>query len=354
MISNLWLMGAGVVWAMCPAGELGRFEAAQLHMGTKFIIVLYAPDEPTANRGFAAAFARIAALDACLSDYHAESELGRLSAASPTPEPVQASDDVIAVLARAQQISTESDGAFDVTVGPLTKLWRRARRLEQLPSPERMQEALAAVGYQSLVVDAKAHTVHLLKPHMRLDVGGIAKGYAVDQALIELDRLGITHALVNASGDLAASGPPPGKQGWTVGIAPLSPAAPPSVFGALAHQAIATSGDAFQYVEIDHVRYSHIINPHTGLGLTQRSSVSVLARNCTDADALASATSVLGPEAGLRWIEQRPDTEALVVFEQDGQTVTRQTSGFAAWVTAGPDHAQPGSGATRGEHDDEP
>jgi thiamine biosynthesis lipoprotein len=266
---------------------------------------------------------------------------------------VTASADVIAVLARAQQISDLSEGAFDVTVGPLTKLWRRARRLGEMPSPQRMQEALAAVGYQSLLVDAKTHTVQLRKPHMRLDVGGIAKGYAVDQALVELEKLGICRALVNASGDMAASGPPPGQRGWAVGIAPLSPDAPPSVFGALAHQAIATSGDAFQYVEIDHVRYSHIVNPRTGLGLTQHSSVSVLARNCTDADALASATSVLGLDAGLRWIEQLPDTEALVVCEQDGQIVTRQTSGFAAWVTARPSHADPGSGEKSSEHDHE-
>ncbi len=336
MITNWWLVGAAAVWAWGAPAAPARFESAQLHMGTKFTILLYAPDEAAANRGFAAAFARIAALDACLSDFRVESELSRLSAASPTPQPVPASEDVIAVLARAQQISAESDGAFDVTVGPLVRLWRRARRLERLPTPERLQEARAAVGYHALVVDPTAQTVLLLKPHMRLDVGGIAKGYAVDQALIALERLGIDRALVNAGGDMAASGPPPGQRGWAVGIAPLTPTAPPSVFGLLAHQAVATSGGAFQYVEIDRVRYSHIVNPATGLGLTQRSSVSILAPNCTEADALASAVSVLGPDAGLRWIKQRANAEALVVFAQDGQTTTRQTAGFAAWATTAP------------------
>ena len=171
---------------------------------------------------------------------------------------------------------------------------------------------------------------------MRLDLGGIAKGYAIEQALIELQRQGIDRAIVNASGDMAASGPPPGKPGWLVGIAPLEPEASPSVFGYLAHEAIATSGDAFQYVEIDGARYSHIVDPRTGLGLTERSSVSILATNCTDADGLASTVSVLGPSAGLKLVEQLPDTEALIVTQQDGKVVTRQTSGFAKWIVPQP------------------
>jgi FAD:protein FMN transferase len=340
MIPNIWLIGAGVAWATCQAGNLERFESSQSHMGTKFVIVLYAPDAAAANRGFEAAFGRIADLDACLSDYVSDSELSRLSGASPTPEPVPVSDDLLAVLMRAQQISQQTGGAFDVTVGPLTKLWRRARRLEEMPTAQRLREARDAVGYQSLIVDANARTVHLLKPHMRLDLGGIAKGYAIDQALRELERHGISQALVNASGDMAASGPPPGKTGWTVGIAPLEPKAPPSVFGLLAHQAIATSGDAFQFVEIDRQRYSHIIDPRTGWGLAERSSVSVLARTCTDADALASAVSVLGPEAGLVWIEALPQTEAFMVCVENDQIVTRQSSGFAAWITAPPASAK--------------
>ncbi len=306
MILNAWLLGAGVALATCQPAGLERFESAQPHMGTKFIIVLYAPDEELANRAFEAAFRRIAELDRTLSDYDEQSELSRLSRTAPTPQRVGVSDDLLAVLSSAQRLSVLSHGAFDVTVGPLTRLWRRARRQGELPTQARLQEALAAVGYQSLVVDAQEHTAQLLKPHMRLDVGGIAKGYALDQALRELQRLGIDRAIVNASGDMAASGPPPDKPGWLVGIAPLQPSAPPSVFGYLTHQAIATSGDAFQYVEIAGVRYSHIVDPQTGLGLTQRSSVSILAPNGTDADGLASAVSVLGPESGLKLVGTTP------------------------------------------------
>ncbi len=333
MILNAWLLGAGVALATCGSEDLERFESSQLHMGTKFIIVLYAPDEDVANRAFEAAFRRIASLDkACLSDYEGESELSRLSSTAPTPQPVGVSPDLLEVLVGAQRVSKLTEGAFDVTVGPLTKLWRRARRLQQLPPPDRLREAVAAVGYQWLVIDSQAQTVELLKPNMRLDVGGIAKGYAVDQALAELNRLGIERAIVNASGDMAASGPPPDQPGWLVGIAPLQPSAPPSVFGYLAHQAIATSGDAFQFVEIDGVRYSHIVDPHTGLGLTHRSSVSILAPNGTDADAFASAVSVLGPDRGLELVEQLPGIEALIVEQLNGGVVTRQSTGFGKWT----------------------
>jgi thiamine biosynthesis lipoprotein len=302
-------------------------------MGTKFTIILYAPDEQAANRSFKAAFRRIEALDLCLSDYQSDSEINRLSRTAPTPRPGSVSDDLLAVLLASQRMSQRSGGAFDITVGPLTKLWRRARRQRSLPSEARLDEARAGVGYQLVKLDASAHTAELLGENMRLDVGAIAKGYAVDQALIELGREGIEHALVNASGDMAASGPPPGKPGWHVGIAPLDTKSPPSIFGRLAHQAVATSGDTFQFVEINGTRYSHIVDPRTGIGLTQRSNVTVLARTCIEADALASAASVLGPVAGLRLIERTPDAEALIVLQDGDRVVTKETNGFAKWIS---------------------
>jgi FAD:protein FMN transferase len=334
MIPSLWLFGAGVAWATCQAGELERFEASQLHMGTKFTIVLYAPGEELANQGFQSAFDRIAALDGCLSDYDGDSELSRFSQAAPHAQLVPISEDLWAVLLTAQEISQLSQGAFDVTAGPLTRLWRRARRQRVLPTPERLAAARDAVGSQHLELAPPARSARLLREDMRLDVGGIAKGYAVDEALIALGRLGIDRAIVNASGDIAASGPPPGKSGWKVGIAPLEPEAPPSVFGQLTHGAIATSGDAFQNVEIDGVRYSHIVDPRTGLGLTQHSSVSVLAPTGIEADALASAASVLGPAEGLALIERLTGVEALFVWQEGEEVMTRSSSGFKDWIDA--------------------
>ncbi len=297
-------------------------------MGVSFTIVLYAPDASTANRCFRAGFDRIEQLNRIFSDYDSTSEIGRLGSASPTKEPVRVSDDLWRVLRDAQALAERSGGAFDVTVGPLTKLWRRAQRRKEVPSPARLAEALAAVGTEHLRLDPQGQTVELMRPGMRLDLGGIAKGYAADAALAEIRQRGVRRALVNASGDIALGDPPPDKPGWTIGVAPLDARAPPSRKLLLANCGIATSGDAWQSVEIGGRRYSHILDPHTGLGLTQRSSVTVVASDCMTADGLASAVSVLGPVKGLALIEGTCAAEALIVVASDGKPKSYQSRGF--------------------------
>jgi thiamine biosynthesis lipoprotein len=301
----------------CAAEELRRFSQIEPHMGVEFEIVLFAADEPTAQGAFTAAFARIAKLDEILSDYSLSSELSKLSAAAPTKEPVQLSDDLFTVLQTSQQLAADSDGAFDVTVGPLTKLWRRARRQKEVPAEEQLKTAFAAVGHRFLKLDSEKKTATLEKPGMRLDLGGIAKGYAADQALAVVTRQGITRALVRASGDIAAADPPPGETGWRVGLAPLNPTDPPSVFVALKQQAISTSGEARQHLVVNGKRYSHLIDPRTGNPLTGRQSVTVIAPRGIDADSLASAIGVLGPENGLKLIEGRAGTSAYIITADD-------------------------------------
>lgn len=338
MILNAWLLGAGVVLATCHSQELERFESVQPHMGTRFIIVLYAPNEKVANQGFQAAFDRIAELDDKLNDYRRQSELSRLSRSAPAPHPIGVSDDLFQVLSAARKLSDATGGAFDVTVGPLTKLWRRAHRRREMPDPRRLERALAATDYRAMRLDPAQREVRLTQPNMRLDLGGIAKGYAADQALRELECGGIDRALVNASGDMAASGPPPDSPGWLVGVTPLGPTndsvSTPQLFGHLAHQAIATSGDTYQFVEIEGQRYSHIVDPRTGLGLTKRIGVSVLAPTGMQADSLASAVSVLGVHAGLDLISRRSGVEAMIVEQKDDQKTVKQTPGFRRWATA--------------------
>lgn len=308
---------------------LQRFQDAQVHMGTSFQVVAYAPDESAAATAFAGAFARIAALDALLSDYKPESVVSQLSAASPTQRSVDT--DVFAVLERAQHFSRLTDGAFDVTVGPLTKLWRRARRRNQLPDPLLLADARQAVGYAFLKLTSETRTVELSRPHMRLDLGGIAKGYAADEAVATLRSLGVTRVLVNAGGDIVAGDPPPGHPGWRVGVAPLDASKPPSQILLVRNAAVATSGDAWQFVELNGTRYSHIIDPKTGLGLTDRSSVTVIARDGTTADALASALSVMGVARGLPLIDALPDVEAIMVRVEAGQA-KRYASNWAGTV----------------------
>jgi len=328
-------MHAALIFLACSAQvlsadeKLERYSQRAVHMGVEFEIVLYAPREGAAQKAMSAAFARVAELDKCLSDYNAESELSRLSATSPSPEPVKVSDDLWAVLSASQKLSARCEGKFDLTIGPLTKLWRRARRQKELPAKVQIEKALQSVGYQHLLLDEKAHTARLLKPDMRLDAGGIAKGFAAEEALKTIRELSITQALVRASGDIAAGEPPPGEKGWKIGLAPLDPDQPPEKFIWLKNAAVSTSGDARQHLVVDGKRYSHIIDPHTGYGISSRSSVSVIASRGIDADSLASAVSLLGPEKGMQLVEETPGTAAMMIVEENGSLKSYTSSRFA-------------------------
>ena len=293
------------------AAERFAFEKAE--MGLPFRITLYASDEAVAKAAADAAFDRIAVLNSTFSDYDSDSELSRLSRTAGQGKAVPVSRDLWLVIARAQALAERTDGAFDITVGPLVNVWRRARRKQELPPPELIVEMRARVGFKKVRLDPQARTVELLMPEMRLDCGAIAKGYAVDEALAVLRSRGIARALVSGSGDMAAGDAPPDAPGWKIEVAALDvPGAPPAQIVHLENRAIATSGDIFQRVEIGGKRYSHIVDPRTGTGLTDHSLVTVLAPDCMTADSLATAVSVLGPERGLRLIEDTPDTAARI------------------------------------------
>jgi thiamine biosynthesis lipoprotein len=275
----------------CAAAAAERFEAVEPHMGTLVRIQLYAADEAQAAAAFRAAFARIEELDGALSDYRPESELNRLCRA-PAGTAVGIGADLFMVLEASQKLAEETGGAFDVTLGPLTHLWREARRRGRAPEAAAVREAASRSGYRKLHLDAERRTATLDEPGMQLDVGGIAKGYAADEALAVLARLGICRALVAMSGDLAIGDAPPGKRGWTIS------AGEPARVLELSNAAVSTSGDTEQHLDAGGVRYSHIIDPATGMGLTHAPVVTIVARRGIDADALATAVSVLGEERG--------------------------------------------------------
>jgi thiamine biosynthesis lipoprotein len=285
--------------------ELQRFAYEKAEMGLPFRITLYAADEKSAKAAADAAFERIAQLNEVLSDYDPDSELSRVSRTHDEEIPV--STDLWIVLERAQAMSAQSDGAFDVTVGPLVNLWRRARRKKELPSPELIAEMRARVGWRYLQLNPEKRSVRLLKPDMRLDCGSIGKAYAVDEALKLLRSRGLSRALVGGAGDMAAGDPPPDQDGWKIEAAPLdAPDAPKGEIVLLNNSAIATSGDVFQHVELNGIRYSHIVDPWTGLGLTDHSLVTILARDCLTANSLSTTVSILGPKRGMRLIEDTP------------------------------------------------
>ncbi|MDA0586396.1 MAG: FAD:protein FMN transferase [Planctomycetota bacterium] len=307
---------------------LQRFDFERIEMGVEFRIAVYACDSGVANKAVRAAFDRIRELNSRLSDYESESEVRQLCEQAPdTWLPV--SEDLHRVLLHANQLSAETEGVFDVTVGHYTKLWRRARRRKVLPEAAELQFVSKQTGYRFLDVDPAMARVRLKNSGLRIDLGGIAKGYAVDEALKTLRENGIKQALVDGSGDIAVGDPPPGRASWRIEIAALRDSAdadPVSI--EIANCAVATSGDAFQAVQIAGTSYSHIIDPRTGWPLTTTSSVTVVAPNGMAADSLASAVSVLRAEAGFRLVETKKGTEAFVVTQRSGRVVTAETPGF--------------------------
>jgi thiamine biosynthesis lipoprotein len=323
---------AGLASAQEP--PLQKFSFTQVHMGTEFKIVLYAPKEEIAKKAADAAFLRVAELNNTMSDYKKTSELMRLCEKSGGP-PVKVSRDLFDVVAKAQDLSKKSDGAFDITVGPVVKLWRKARKTGEMPDPDRLKAALAKVGYQNIRLDPAAMTIQLLIEGMLLDLGAIAKGFAAEAALAVLRRFGITRALVVAGGDIVCGEAPPGEKGWKVGIGPLkNPTAPPKQFLLLKNAAVSTAGDVEQYVVIDRKRYSHIVDPKTGLGLVGHISVTVVSPNGTTSDSLDTTVCALGLEKGLKLVEDTPGAAAYIVREVKGELVTTTSERLSQYLLA--------------------
>jgi thiamine biosynthesis lipoprotein len=296
-----------------PRLSEARISGTRRLMGVPWTITVSA-DEATGRPAIAAAFAEVARLEGILSDYDPASELSRLSATSPAAAPVPVGDDLWRVLEQAAEIRDATGGAFDITVGPLTTLWRRSRRSGRLPPPDKLAAALAAVGPETLVLDPATRTARLVRAGMRLDPGGIGRGDAIDRGMEVLAAHGIDAAMIDCSGDVAVSGPPPGTSGWRIAVRPFgtsgAAAQEETETLVLAHAAVTTSGDAYQFVEIDGVRYGHIVDPRTGLGVRGGPAVTVIAASATMADALATALGVLEPEQGLAVLERFPGCAA--------------------------------------------
>jgi len=290
--------------------SLRRFEFSHPQMGTVFRLVLYAGSETQAQTAAEGAFALVDSLNASMSDYLPESELNLLCATAGSGVSVPVSDHLWAILKLADRYSRKTKGAFDASIGPLTRLWRRARNLKELPDSGRVEEARILVGYQQLKFK-KGQKIQLKRTGMRLDLGGIAQGYAADRCLEVLRKNGIRQALADAGGDLALGDAPPGETGWAIELPEHRVGLNSGQAGRtvktlrLANCGITTSGASYRYLEVEGIRYSHIIDPRTGWGLTHHTLVTVLAPTATDADAWATAISVMG-QSGWDALQKKP------------------------------------------------
>ena len=279
----LYLLLAFSLISSVSAQDLQRFHQEEIHMGTLFQITIYHDDDELVKIAHSKAFARIAELDDMLSDYKQDSELAMLSK-NGYHKPLSVSDDLKFLMIEAEKLHNLSNQVFSIACGPLTKYWRRAIRRQELPTQEKITELLKNSNARDIDFSQHESTIRLKSESMRLDLGGIAKGYAVDEAFKEIQGLGIETAIVDGGGDVYA-GKSPDNTGWSVAVSN-------GKVSIEDYQAVATSGSTYKYLDVGDKRYSHIVDPRTGWAITNPNEVSVIADKCYLADALATIFSI--------------------------------------------------------------
>ncbi|OGW61973.1 MAG: hypothetical protein A2V83_03810 [Nitrospirae bacterium RBG_16_64_22] len=299
---------------------------SQYLMGTVVTITVAGLDRDDADRAMNAAFEEIRRLEGILTFFSEDSDLGRINAAAGE-RPVGVSAETIEVLAEARRISDRSGGAFDATIGPLVSLWGFEVKERFVPPKEEIERARTLVNWRNMAVDPELGTVRLERRGMKVDLGGIAKGYAADRAAETLRKHGVSRALVAVAGDIRAVGEKAVGVAWHVGI--QHPREPGAVLGSLkiADRSVSTSGDYERYFIKDDVRYHHILDPATGRPAAASRSATVLAPTTTLSDALSTAAFVLGPEKGIALVRSVPGAEAIIVDREGRVHVTPGLAG---------------------------
>ncbi len=313
-------------WAMA---QPQKFTFQSPKMGATFTIHVYATNTKSAARAADRAFAAVDSLNLIFSDYLATSELSQLSQTAGTGNEVLLSPALFDILQQSKVAYQKSKGAFDISVGTLTQLWRKSRKTKQLPDSITLQKALQTVGFGNVKLNNKQKTCALLQPGTLLDLGGIGKGYAAQVMLKIMQEAGFRQVLCDAAGNMAIGEAPPNRQGWSVGVQlPDAHNKLLDKFLMLKNIAVSTSGDVYQFVEIEGVRYSHIVNPKTGLGLTNQRQVTVVAKHAAQADWLSTACCILPIEQALRLVKKEKAT-ALILEQKNGEIITWKSKDWA-------------------------
>lgn len=271
------------------AQPLQRHVFTHVQMGTLFRVILYAADAEQAKEHADECFRILDDLNLIFSDYLPSSELSRVTADSSVRKWQPVNSDLYDVLRVGQEISIKSEGAFDLTIGPLTKLWRRAYRRQEMPSRDKITEAIKKVDYRNLLLDGKSARIMVQQPGVSLDAGGIAKGYALDKMANCLEERGVTSFLLDAGGDIKVGEAPPGAKGWEIQL----------VNGDMMivhNSAIVTSGNTYRYLEWNGQKYGHLIDPRTGWGRPEVKTLTVMAPTGVHADAWATSLAVMGKD----------------------------------------------------------
>lgn len=310
------------------AAQLQRFHFTQNKMGSPFSITFFHNDSAQAAMYANNCYRIVDSLNNIFSDYTTESEIGKL-AGHATNQPVAVSDELLNVLLLSKQAWLSSGKTFDVSIGTLSTLWRKARKEKRFPDRQEVINAKMHTGFANIHIDTVAKTVLLAIPGMRLDFGGIVKGYAAQRVIDYLGSHRISSALVDAGGDLAMGDPPPGKQGWTVGI--NLPEQENEYWDkklVLKDCAVATSGDLYQFTTHNGKKYSHIIDGRTGYGVTYQRNVTVIAKDGATADWLATACSILPVKKALLLAGREKAEVLIATLDKKENIVIHKTGKF--------------------------
>ena len=306
-------------------------------MGTFARIVAVAANSDKARSSIQAAFAEIEKVDELMSDYKSDSEISNVNKVG-FKQAVEVSESTYEVLQRSMEFSKLTGGAFDITVGPLVDVYRSAEKNGAAPSKEQIAQAKMKVGFEKLQLDDENRTVKFAVDGMRLDLGGIAKGYAIDKAVEAMQKCGASGAMVDIGGDIRCFGTPPkGRDHWLIGV--QDPNVTNDDIGTggllstlkLTNAAVATSGGYRRFVLIEGKKYSHIIDTDRGSSASELASVTIISKDAITADALATAVSVIGSEEGLDLIEKMPEAEAILISSQPGFKLIK-TSGAEKYI----------------------
>ncbi|UCE18477.1 MAG: FAD:protein FMN transferase [Gemmatimonadota bacterium] len=311
--------------------EVGSTERTKVLMDTLVRIEIFDKDEGKSRATLELAFEEIERLDHVFSRYLAESEVSSINR-NAGRDAVMVSKDVIAVLQRSIHFSEISKGAFDVTVGAVSQLWDFTSAEPTLPEQARTEEQLEHVDYGKIMMSNGRH-VGLSDSGMAIDLGGVAKGYAVDRALQVLKENGVASSLVDAGGDIGLLGSKPDGKLWRIGVQHPRDMQRMIAVIEIDSGSVATSGDYERYFMRDGRRYHHILDPKTGWPARNCMSATIVTKRAMDADILATAVFVLGPEKGLAFIEGLPGVEGLLLFEEGGQIEHAVSGGLGENIT---------------------
>lgn len=286
-------------------------------MGNRFEITVVSPDEQDANVHIDAAIEEIGRIETLLTTFNEESQTSLINRNAGL-KPVKVDREVFDIIERSKKISSVTQGAFDITYGSVDKkLWNFDKTMTELPDPATAKKSVHLINYRNVILDEKKCTVFLREKGMRIGFGGIGKGYAAEMAKRLLVKRGVKSGIVNAAGDLTAWGLQPNGEDWTIGIADPDSARHPFSYLKITNSAIATSGNYEKFIVVNGKKYSHTIDPKTGLPVCGIKSVTIISPNAEIADAMATPVMIMGVKAGLNMVNQIKGLACIVVDDED-------------------------------------